>query len=59
MAYLGNMQINYHNLPKFLVPIFVASAIAMPLVAWFEVRRTIAVPIALWITVQMQNRKYI
>ena len=53
------MHINYQNIPKFLVPLFVASAIALPLIFVAEVRRTIAVPIALWLTVQLQQRKYI
>jgi hypothetical protein len=55
----ATMHVNYSNIPKFIVPLFVASAIALPLIFVLEVRRTIAVPIALWITVQMQQRKYI
>ena len=49
------MEINWQNLPRFLLPLFIAGSTALALSYSFDLSMSIAVPAALFFTVQLQK----
>ena len=53
------MKINYENLPRFLVPLFLAGTLAIALISILDLSRNISVMISLFVVVQMQKNRII
>ena len=53
------MKINYENLPRFLVPLFLAASLTVALMSLLDLSRAIAVIISLFVVVQLQKYQII
>ena len=53
------MEIAWKNLPRFLVPLFIAGSLAFMVSCTFDLSMSLAVPAALFITVQLQKNEII
>ena len=51
----GRMEVHLHNLPRFLLPLFVAGSLAFAMTSALDLTWGLAVPAALFLTVQLQN----
>lgn len=53
------MKINYENLPRFLVPLFLAASLTVALMSLLDLSRAISVIISLFVVVQLQKYQII
>lgn len=50
-----NMKINYENIPRFIIPLFLAGTLTVALMSLFDLSRAISVIISLFAVVQLQK----
>jgi hypothetical protein len=53
------MKINYENIPRFIIPLFLAGTLTVALMSLLELTRAIAVIISLFVVVQLQKYEII
>ena len=56
---LKMFKINFENLPRFLIPLFLAGSLALALISVFDMNYSIAIIIGLFVVVQLQKNQIV
>ena len=51
----AGMKINYENIPRFIIPLFLAGTMTVALMSLFDLSRAISVILSLFAVVQLQK----